>query len=370
MTRLVLHVGHPKTGSTALQHTLSRHADVLLRSSILYPTRAKPRSHKHSLAKPFLVDRDNRALRLTTGLKGNALRRLSRDYWLSLVAEVHEANPENLVLSGECFWRVPEKKQNDFREKLSAVCDTVTVCGYLRSPAARFLSKMNQNVRMFRGISLLKPDNYRAAIEAYESGRCEELSWNVFSRPRFLDGDIVADFCSKYLPGKIDTHQWSRDERSNRSVSNEALAVLDDIPRCFRTGSPDVRDGRRAKAIVLVREADEKIGGRCRPSLKPDIEAALVTRSRDLQWLSDHCGIRFDDVDYSLVGRDCRLDLASLARVEDFCPIDEERMAALRSLAGPEIARLYRRRSPGSALARRILRRTVQRADDALCRPG
>ncbi|NNM01420.1 MAG: hypothetical protein HKO62_11760 [Gammaproteobacteria bacterium] len=329
MTTLVLHIGHPKTGSTALQHALSSTADVLMGHSVLYPTQAEPRSEKHALATPYLTGFEYQALRRRTGLEGEALRMLSADYWDSVVSEVRAVNPECLILSNEGFWLVPRNRLRAFREKLDEVCDSVTVCAYLRSPAARFLSQMNQDVRMFREIAPPAPDYYRTVIEAWQSAGFERCSWRVYSSARLIDGDIVADFCAEYLPPAVSARDLPRHPGANQSVSSEALAVLQRLQR-DRPGQ-GARDPERARIVALVRAADTAAGGQRRPKLKPEIEASLVAGCTDLHWLREHCGINFDDVDMARAASGATVDLAGLSHVEDFCLIDQERAETLQT---------------------------------------
>ncbi|HSF64195.1 MAG TPA: hypothetical protein VLA78_07395, partial [Paracoccaceae bacterium] len=141
MTKLILHIGQPKTGTSALQSVLSANRAQLLSVGVLYPTQARPRSPKHALAGPYLMGRASYSVQRRTGKKGAALDALSTDYWTALRAEIRSTPHETLILSSECFFNRPMHSQPGLRERLSEVCDSVEVVAYLRSPAARFLSK-------------------------------------------------------------------------------------------------------------------------------------------------------------------------------------------------------------------------------------
>lgn len=356
MAHLILHIGHPKTGTTALQSTLLANADRLLQAGVLYPTDTMEgsHSHKHGLVKPYLTGRENFSLHRKTGLKGEALRQLSERYWALYKAETQRRPHDTLILSCEGLWAVPAPQEPGFRERLAEVCDRVTVVGYLRSPARRFLSQMNQNVRMFRGVKVPRSEYYRPVVEAY-AREFDTIALNAFEPVRLAEGDIVADFCLKYLPADLPPLERDAAERVNESVSNEALAIIDDIRRNLPTLPPKVKDRRRAKVVELLRQADREVGGTLRPSLKPEITAALVARSLDLVWLRDEAGVRFEDVDYDLVGTTGHPDLAKLRRVEKVCPIDLDRLAALRALTDREVARIFKL-GPLQTLLRRLSR--------------
>lgn len=357
MTQLILHIGHPKTGTTALQTVLSTNADRLLEAGILYPTKAKPPFHNHALAKPALTGCDDHVIRGRYGLEGEKLRRLSEGYWDSIKAEAKQHSHDTLILSWEWFWDVDAARSEYFRKRLLEVCDHITAVGYLRDPARFFLSMMNQRIRMFRGILLFQKDYYRSVIDAYQQNGFE-TSMNVFESAHFANGDIVSDFCTKYLrPDLPALARGGKAERSNESISNEAMVILQEVARTHSTSSPvaapDTKNSRRSKTVRIVHEADRALGGNLRPSLKPEIEAALVARSTDLIWLRDEAGIRFANVDYDLVGTTGHPDLASLHKVEDFSPVDLDRLAALRVMTDRQIARVYGRKEPVYSLIRR-----------------
>lgn len=356
MTQLIFHIGHPKTGTTALQTTLMANADRLQQAGVLYPLKAKPTSHnhKHALAKPYLTDRENFSLRRSTGLQGDALRELSGRYWASLKDEIRDTPHQTLILSCEGFWAVPAEQEPGFRDRLAEVCDRVTVVGYLRSPARFFLSQMNQNVRMLRGVKLPRTEYFRPVIEAYRANGFDDISLNPFEPKRLTNGDIVTDFCVKYLPADLPALERGEGERGNESVSNEALAILDEVTRTYPAPSPETKDRRRNKVIDLVRTADREVGGTRRPSLKPGIDRALMARATDLPWLRDDVGVSFEDVDYDLIGTTGGIDLAPMRRVEDFCTLDPDRLAALRARTDREIARIF-----GVSPVRYFLRRAL-----------
>lgn len=342
MTHLVLHIGHPKTGTTALQTVLSANADRLLKVGVLYPRKAQPLLHNHSLSKPALTERDDHVIRRRYGLDGDALRQLSERYWTQLKAEAR-AHPHNtIVLSWEWFWDTDTARAQGFRQRLSEICDRATVVGYLRDPARLFLSWINQKSRGFQEISLFPTDYYRSVIEAYQTNGFEAVSMNAFESSQLFEGDIVTDFCKKYLPEGIPSlERGNAAERSNESVSNEAVVLLQEIAATYIMSSPDIRDSRRGKIVRVLREADHALGGNLKPSLKPEIADALVARSADLIWLRDEAGIRFTNVDYGLVGTTGHPELDSLHRVEDFSPVDPERLAALRAMTERKIARIH-----------------------------
>lgn len=355
MSHLILHIGHPKTGTTALQTVLSANKRQLLAAGVLYPTRTTPKSYNHLPALPYLTARESRALKRRTGLSGEELGALSHRYWRSLEEEVQASPHQTLVLSAESFWGVSRSRAPSFRDRLRSVCDTVKVVAYLRSPARRFLSQTNQNVRMFRAPTLPPALYFEPVIKAYRADGFEHMSLNVFESSSLLQGDVVTDFCAKYLPPTLPPLDRSTSEKGNESVSSEALVILGDLAAQQLSASPDTLARRRADVVEYLRAVDAELDGNLRPVLKAGIAEALVARSLDLPWLRDQCGVLFEDVDYDLVGTSGHVDLNGLHRVEDFCVIDSDRLAALRGRTKREIARIM----GAEHTVRRLIRRLV-----------
>jgi hypothetical protein len=317
----------------------SANAAERLKVGVLFPTQARPRSPKHALAGPYLMGKASFSVQRRTGRKGAALEALSVDYWTSLCTEIRSTPHETLILSSECFFSRPMHRQPGLRERLSEVCDSVEVVAYLRAPAARFLSKMNQNFRWMRGVMLGRSDAFRPVIEGYREAGLDLLSLNVFAAGRLKNRDIVDDFFARYLPATLPPLTRQGGEHSNESVSTEALVILDEL-RAF-VGDPMKKDPRRSQAVALLRAADQSLGGNMRPALWPEIEAALVSRATDLHRLRDTCGIVFDDVDYGAPATGLP-DLTSLRQVSDFCLVDAARLDALRAMTQAPLAHLYR----------------------------
>ncbi|HSF65282.1 MAG TPA: hypothetical protein VLA78_12890, partial [Paracoccaceae bacterium] len=185
---------------------------------------------------------------------------------------------------------------------------------------------------------LSSTEPYRPVIEAYRAAGLDRLSLNVFAAGKLINRDIVDDFCTRYLPAPLPPLQRQGVERSNESVSTEALVILDELRALV--GDPMKRDPRRTQAVALLRAADQTLAGRARPALRPEIEAALVARTADLRWLRDSCGIVFDDVDYGTPSAGLP-DLTSLHHVSDFCPVDAARLEAMRAMTEAPLARLF-----------------------------
>ena len=347
MTRLLLHIGHPKTGTTALQSVLSANAETLLKeASILYPTRTTPSEYKHAFAIPWLLGLENEAIRRRGRCKNEALQQLSRSYWESVTREVYETKPETLILSAEGFWILRKAKQEKidfFKASLYAIAEEVNVAGYLKSPASYFISMINQKLRNYREVFLPRPNYYRSSLEAWEAAGFDQCSWRIFDRNRLTNRDIIDDFCTHHLSADLSPTSLKREgvEQANSSVSNEALAILEELVERQPILRNNIYDHRRSKVVDILRQADTKVGGQSRPCLTEEAKACIISRCQDLNWLADR-GLTFPDVDPALISKPSSADLPEqFTCVADFCPVDTERLAILRSITEKPFQQLF-----------------------------
>lgn len=344
MPRLLLHIGHPKTGTTALQSVFSANANTLLaEASVLYPTHTTPKDCKHSFAIPWLFKADNDAIRRRSKLSGEPLKEMSRRYWRSLSLEIKQTQHDISIISAEGFWSIvrhASAEQKAFvRQALFEIADEVSVVAYLRSPSSYFLSKLNQKYRSFKSVALPRPDYLTGAMQAWESLGLDNYSWRIFDR-NYLDGqDVVADFCVNYLPNSFEKASLVRGgvERANSSISSEALVILEEIMAAPSFLKGKICERNRHRIVKLLNQQDEAIGGKTRPSLKESALKVILSHSVDLPRLEER-GITFPDVDREWIRLKPHEDLPkAFTCVSDFCPVDTSRLAELREQAAKSI---------------------------------
>jgi hypothetical protein len=97
MSRLFLHIGSPKTGSTAIQHFLAENREALLRHRILYPRAATIGQAHHVIGAAV---HPWKAHRLGGMSPDAALAQATAE----IAAEIEAHRPETLVLSTEYLW--------------------------------------------------------------------------------------------------------------------------------------------------------------------------------------------------------------------------------------------------------------------------
>lgn len=187
------------------------------------------------------------------------------------------------------------------------------------------------------------PKQYQGPIEAWEKIGADNYEWRLFDRQALENNDIVDDFCTRFLPETISTENLQRGalEKSNESVSNEALALLEKIARMYPHLTEETIDYRRHKIIDILKSADQQIGGSKRPSLNDYAKSALINRCEDLEWLKER-GIDFPDINADAITDKAAVLPPTFTSVEAFCPIDKNRLRELESAAMGQIKALFK----------------------------
>jgi len=125
---VILHIGAPKTGSSAIQNFLLKNRDVLLKKGIYYPRHALDKngiSGGHSLLAIALMEK-----------RDEDAEKMFIDWYL------HAQNlHKTLLISSESFFNIPELMQSILSDK------KILVISYYRSPIEYIVSVHNQLIK-------------------------------------------------------------------------------------------------------------------------------------------------------------------------------------------------------------------------------
>ena len=235
---LVLHIGTPKTGSTAIQGWLGRQfadADRSTGLPISYPLfDDRQRVHPERFS-------GNGALLARSLLPRNSGFALADDESiLGLYRKLLESDShDRIVLSSEFFWPLSKDAIARIADLVTPVFDVVEIVAFLRRHDGFVESRYQQAVKM--GLTLLAPDDYtRSAVDLAKTagsdldyvGRLE--GWTEFfgkaavnvaivGRARDIDRDPV-QLMRDVL--KIDDSSNLKTETTNRSMSALETTLL------------------------------------------------------------------------------------------------------------------------------------------------
>lgn len=393
MPKVILHVGMPKTGTTALQNTLDANKDSLLKKGVLYPTYGLS---KQDFLVPLLYKSQPFNLVARTALKAQdkserrrAMREMKQDpakreairkrvdetaeqNWQDIVAKSKANDVKRVVLSEEVLGNgnAPDDAETveNIRGIMAQLSDDITIVAYLRNPASRFLSGAGQKLKTGQLLPRagLNTYNYRPAIENLENLGIGQIKLNDFDRDALIDNDITADFQAKYIPefkGKLET---PADAVVNENISAEAMVLFQKL--LVHVSSTDEKTSKMqllraigpARAKKLQREMyklDREVGGFSKPKLRPEAaDLILSMQADDLHWMKEKYSVSFADIDYDTLKQAQDPDTTILENVSTFSFVDEARLEELNARlneAMPEAQKLMEKKPGGGKGGRR-----------------
>jgi len=219
MTILIIHTGGGKCGSSAIQHYLSKFSS---NSSSIYYGSISDHTRLLSLINPrkYLSLRSKQPL---------ALAEESAYQYLDSLRE--NSNAQYVVVSSEFF---ASQTNKNLDKLISIISDYISfsrvkVIQYVRSPESLYLSKCQQRIK---ADTVIVPF-YNFSCDYSRLSRlkeldCDEMIVREFSRSSLIGGDVVKDFFSTALEGKIsiDQHDSMKSTIANESLSAESLNAL------------------------------------------------------------------------------------------------------------------------------------------------
>ncbi len=242
---LYLHIGRPKTGSTALQHFLMKNRGALLDRSILYPLTGSYQLSSHLFAYAY-----SDALR-----ESAALPPIDRgQLWSNLADEVNEHAASSVILSSENFWFVDPAH---IAEDIGSNFD-VRVIAYIRRQDNVVASSFCEEVK--RELITLDADVNEYALYGPRLQLLDYLdildAWSaVFGVPntmvrvyeRVADNGIAQDF-SEIL--SIDPSLFEIDPSAkNPGLPYDVLALISNA-RSFKSG-----DAAKRRFVTALSES-------------------------------------------------------------------------------------------------------------------
>ena len=320
---LILHIGHPKTGTSTLQQTMRASHAVLADAGVLHPNTGPNVNNKALI--PHLVGgepvgrhTDRRLGRTSKNAKANSAK-----IWANVLAQVKKQDPETVVISSEGLSRPRGRMEmQNMKDCLRELAPDCTVVAYLREPASFNLSRAQQMIKSQPNYFLSAKNYYRAMLEPYVLSGIGPMNVRIFDRNFLAQGDLITDFFEQNLPG-FDIAGLSRISDVNTSFSAEAMALIQEIHR-------NERSFPRPYPRLLIAKVDHQLKGFSRPVMHEHVRKAIATRCSDLTWLNNELDLKFPNIDRSSLPLAEANDICnSLDRVEDLCMVDTDRKAEL-----------------------------------------
>lgn len=275
MSRLILHTGAHKTGTTSLQHSLALNRDLLARHGVVYP-HVGPNMGHHALTALWC----DRSATLPKGF----FRDKGPGQMLADIVAAHAASKRTVVLSSEAFSLGGRKAVDmaDLRRRVAAFERAGIVhvlreqCGFMQSvyleltrhvamgPFAAFLESGLHNGRV-AGLWCVHQRLYERLRAGFEPA---EITFADYDLQRQNDGGLLGFFLQHAGAGAA-AQKFAVLER-NRNVSPEPLALwLAQQVVGARVPGPGVIDVARACLKDIF-------GPQCRSTLYTRSEVAAV----------------------------------------------------------------------------------------------
>lgn len=276
---LVLHVGPPKTGSTALQSALLASREELERAGIL----AWIRKPANGSGLSTLYQRGGRMqpfLRAHYDFETmEQARRWSEGNWQDFETDIRRARPALTILSGETFIALGDHP--DFVGRLRALFDRITVTAYARDPVSLFVSGLDQRIRAgARSAGLIgetfQPYAHTEALRSYAASfGTQNMVVRNLARDNLAGGDVVTDFAA--VVARLSGHELRLtpgEGNTNEGLCGAAVAwllLLNETLPTPRTPR-DANDVLRARR-TLTRRLQQAPALKSLPKLgRPDAE--------------------------------------------------------------------------------------------------
>mgnify|MGYP005751668547 CR=1 FL=1 len=334
--QIILHIGMPKTGSTALQHALASMREQLLERGILYPT---TRFGKITHNFMWLLNGQ------TEGLPSYYDYRIKQQpdlvatkalpAWQKIVENAKACKPNTVILSGEILFSAAKRDADmQLRHHLFELSKDITVVAYVRRPSSQYLSATQQDLK--RSTSRIRSPagvDLRTHIEAWNRLLNTHTQVFAYDSVSLIEGDITTDFLNRVIGAQpldgLDIPRISE----NTTLSAESMAILQDTRRALFPNA----DGDRFKFCYQLEATlgriEKETGGFSRPRLFPEVANYIDHSCTDLLWLREEYGLTLQGIDYERIGSSMVAPInKDDIRVADICPVDPDKKSQLQAL--------------------------------------
>ncbi len=306
--KTILHIGMPKTGTTALQECLLASRAELAAQGVLYPANPPgcPFNNHRMLVFGFTpFERLPRHIRRHEAYTAANQASKYREFLDHVEAQVREQRPAVTILSSETLFRsLRGQAPRSLSAALAPLGGTVRVAIYLRRPSEFYLSNLQQILKQSHNLGWLRVRATYHPLQTYARafGR-DALAVRSFARGSLTDGDIVADFLASHLPeASIDAATLPRGRQTNETVSAESMDLMRRYRLAFHADANDVAKSDSTRLLTTLRREEPAVGAR-KPRLRPEIADAIDYSRPDPLRLRDTYGIVFPGIDYRRLER-------------------------------------------------------------------
>lgn len=261
MSRIILHIGTEKTGSTAVQQYLGGARDQLLTHGVLYPRAPANQYHNHIglaayAADDNLIDDVRRSLGISDQLSLGSYRQ-SLEQELTSEVKKHQRDLQTIVFSNEhCHSRlVSEAEVARIAEILTPLSNEISVVVYLRrqdlmavSLYSTYLKSGGTRLDIFPERIDFRYYNFARLLDTWARVFGEEsIRPRIYDRSELTQGNVVKDLMSLMnLDASSDAPTIPRSNESFSPIAQEMVRHLN--KRAAENAS--IAQGRDVGALI------------------------------------------------------------------------------------------------------------------------
>lgn len=325
--KTIIHIGSPKTGTTALQRGLFDARKILLNHGVLYPELTEAKSAKNHGPISLALVQTERLPRKFRFLSESDRETIRVESLREIIEQVNSTKPACLLLSSEYLFRViPFGRWQAFLEQVPGFnIENVRISCYIRRPSAHYLSILQQKLKASHEVLRPSPHNFRRVLKSYaKQFPNSQDSVRLFDRRSLLGEDILFDFAATQLHEYLDASVLGDSPSDeNATVSAESMFALREFRKRF---FPNDNDKFRAQSSELLRELVEleQPLGLPKPKLKTEIADQVDYSSKDVLWLRDSFDLAFNGYRYERAGavpkfvdQGKTIDLGEIVEIDD-----------------------------------------------------
>jgi hypothetical protein len=212
---------------------------------------------------------------------------------------------------------------------LDGVVGTTEVVAYLRAPASYLMSVVQQDLKKRPQFRPVSASRYRDALEPFVTDGPGPVRALEFARDTLINGDVVHDFCTRFVPELPTQEIAALAKHDNDSISGEAISLLQGYFRGEVQAPHRWYDVRPQRFKRLVMAADQAVTGFRKPRLKSGLAEMAVARATDLTWVRDQFGIDFTGDTGGMTVVEADAIFVKLRGIEDITDVDSDRRRAL-----------------------------------------
>lgn len=318
MTTLVLHIGSPKAGSSAIQASLE--VQRWSRRWCSVPPNPYGKPYPSGFIAGLYLEPKALPRFLAQRLQQDP-NRFARDlerYRRLLFSQFQprwRPRPAAAVLSCEYLWRLPAASVQQLREDFEALGVTrFLVLVYVREPASLYGSALQQWARLSTDLQRFDPHNWRyelrRRLETWSAVFADSLVVRPYHRFQLHQGCVVADLRQQLqlhladLPGLPPLRSV---QEMNRSTSTEELLAMHQLMQ-RQPGVGAQASAARARALKRLWDELEQLRQEGQGSpirVRAEVQNLIRRRHQaDLDWLADQHGVLLPAADEQVASCD------------------------------------------------------------------